>query len=82
MPSKWRSPKCDYSLDNVTHGPFKFGDELMTTLLVSSISCGFAAVGGPNVPARSSCSKTTSHTTAPSAFWTRAICIAVWAGGV
>ena len=54
----------------------------MTMRLVPSISCGFAAVGEPNVPARSLCSKTTSDTTAPSAFWTRAIRIAVWAGGV
>jgi hypothetical protein len=47
---------CDCSLDNVTHGPAKFRDELMTTHLVPSISRGLAAVGEPNVLARSCCS--------------------------
>ena len=53
----------------------------MTTHFMPSISHSFAAVGERNVPARSWCSKTTSDTTAPSAFWARAICIAVWTGG-
>ena|ERR1700728_4266983 len=40
---------CDYSLHNVASRPAKIGDELITTKFAESITCGFSAVGEPNV---------------------------------
>jgi len=40
---------CDYSLHNVASRPAKVDDKLVTTKFRNSITCGFAAVGEPNV---------------------------------
>jgi hypothetical protein len=40
---------CDYSLHNVSSRPAKVGDELLTTEFRNSVTCGFSAVGEPEV---------------------------------
>jgi len=40
---------CDYSLHNVASRPVKVADKLVTTKFKNSITCGFAAVGQPDV---------------------------------
>jgi hypothetical protein len=40
---------CDYSLHQVASRPAKVGDELITTAFAGTVTCGFSAVGEPNV---------------------------------
>jgi hypothetical protein len=40
---------CDYSLHNVASRPARVGDKLISTSFLNSGTCGFAAVGEPNV---------------------------------
>jgi hypothetical protein len=40
---------CDYSLHLVASRPAKVGDKLVSTKFNNSLTCGFAAVGVPNV---------------------------------
>ena len=40
---------CDYSLQNVASRPAKIGDALITTKFAGTVTCGFSAIGQPNV---------------------------------
>ncbi len=40
---------CDYSLQHVASIPAKVGDRLVTTAFPHSTTCGFSAVGSPDV---------------------------------
>lgn len=40
---------CDYSLHNVASRPARVGDRLITSKFPQSITCGFSAIGEPNV---------------------------------
>jgi hypothetical protein len=40
---------CDYSLHNFASRPARIGDELITTEFRNSVTCGFSAIGEPDV---------------------------------
>src|SRR5579871_704594 len=40
---------CDYSLHNVASRPARVGDKLTTTRFPHTMTCGFCAIGEPNV---------------------------------
>ena len=40
---------CDYSLHGVASRPAKVGDKLVTTRFCNTTTCGFSAVGEPNI---------------------------------